>query len=290
MSKKLYWGVGILIVLFVGFLFYVQYDYGKFMDSLDSGREKSDPDDTAVSESPEGGEHVGEHEHADGTFHEGGPEEPLPGVEVPAEVPDPPKVQYTAPKGAVLTPEFPEMDPKADPVKAAYKRLEYIKNNPYAWGGVHSERATELIDQLMTESGPIRLIDHNHGDEVFELIDELCRQGDPRAAEVLIAHMCDGDLGGRVMADALAAIGPPAVPYILPYLTRDDTKGSDWIYIYGQVFESLARIGVQYRDDLGGILDHIIIPKFKEIAADEDNKRYRSSSVVQAREALEQLQ
>ena len=196
-------------------------------------------------------------------------------------------MEYTAPEGAVLKPDFPKVDPTDDPVKAAYKRLEYIKNNPYAWGGVYSPRATELIAELI----PARYAtDHNDGDEMDLLIYELCQQRDPRAAEALIAIMCDGGAMGQIMFDTLEVIGPPAVPYILPYLEREETYGSDWIVINLPVFDSLSRIGVRYRDDLGGILDHIIIPKFKEIAADEDNERYGRSTVIDAREALDRLQ
>ena len=89
--------------------------------------------------------------------------------------------------------------------------------------------------------------------------------------------------------NALEEIGPPAVPYILPYLEREDTKGSDWIYINCEVFNSLTLIGVQYRDDLGGIIDHIIIPKLKEIAADEESERYYHITVSDAQEALDRL-
>ena len=290
MSKKMYWALGVLILLLIGIgAFFIKSE----MDL--ANRKKEDEKRLAKDQAffekhqQEVPEHSEGHDHADGTFHDGAHEDPTPRVDMPTELPVEPKEQYAAPEGAVLKPDFPETDPKEDPVKAAYKRLEYIKNNPYAWGGVHSERATELIDQLMTEAGPIRLIDHNHGEEVSVMIDELCRQGDPRAAEVLIAHMSDGDIGGKVITDALVAIGPPAVPYILPYLERENTGETDTISILA-VFDPLALIGVRYRSDLGGILDHIIIPKFKEVAADEDSERYRRSSVVEAREALEKLQ
>ncbi len=213
------------------------------------------------------------HVHEDGTPHIGTHDEP--------------KVEYTAPEGAVTKPDFPKIDPNEDPVKAAYKRLEYIKNNPYAWGGVHSERATELIDQLMTESGPIRLIDHNHGDEVIGQIEELCEQGDPRAAAVLIAHMCDGDTLGQVMVDTLEEIGPPAVPYLLTYLEKDMTQGLD---MSTGMYDALGRIGARYQDDLDGIVDHIIIPKLEVIIADEDFEHFGATTIRYAREALNRLQ
>ena len=192
--------------------------------------------------------------------------------------------QSYIPEGAVVTPNFPAVDPSEDPVAAAYKRLEYIKNNPYAWGGVHSERATELIAVLLPPPEPV---DHNEGDELSTLMYELTLQGDPRAAEVIIANICDGYIGGT--GDALVEIGPPAVPYILPYLERGITEAGRFIYIRLAVFRSLSGIGVRYRDDLGGIVDHIIIPKFQEIAADENNERYANASVIHARKALSRL-
>ena len=153
--------------------------------------------------------------------------------------------QSYIPEGVAVTPDFPPVDPNADPVEEAYKRLEYIKNNPYAWGGVHSERATELIEQLVP---PPVLIDHNQGDEVSALMYELTQQGDPRAAEVfagVLSPTYEGYTGGT---EALVAIGPPAVPYVLPYLEMEDTMGSDWIVVKGGVFDSLSRIGELYRD------------------------------------------
>ena len=206
--------------------------------------------------------------------------------EVPHETHDPPAVsanQSYIPEGAAVTPNFPAVDPNEDPVEAAYKRLEYIKNNPYAWGGVHSERATELIAQLMPPTLPMN---HAHGDEVIEQISELITQNDPRAAEVLIAHMCDGGTAGAVMTDALGVIGPPAVPYILPYLEKGVAEGGTMSIA---IFYALIDIGKRYRGDLGGIVDHIIIPKLEVIAADEKYERYGSGTVMDAQEALDRL-
>ncbi len=277
MRNRFYWGIGVLfILLIIGATVFVlvkdrseMRQLEKELEALQKWKEDRETPEVSKEEHPAHG-----HFHEDGTFHVG-------------EDNDEPEVKYTVPPGAVLEPVFPKIDSKEDPVEAAYKRLEYIKNNPYAWGGVHSECATELIAQLMPVSYPT---DHDEGEERELLIDELCKQNDPRAAEVLIAIMCDGGMMGQIMFDTLEEIGPPAVPYILPYLEREDTMGSAKIYIGLPVFDSLSRIGTRYRDDLGGILDHIIIPKFKEIAADEDYKRYNTPVVIYAREALAKLQ
>ncbi len=191
-----------------------------------------------------------------------------------------PEVQYTAPQGAATTPNFPPVDPNEDPVAAAYKRLEYIKNNPYAWGGVHSPRATELMAAL---TPPHVSTDHAHGEEGIELIEELIVQDDPRAAEVLIANLFEGSIGGNRMIDAIVEIGPPSVPYVLPYLREDYVK-------VGFAVEILGRIGAAHRGDLGGIVEHILIPKFTAIAADSNFESFNPYAVLQAREELERLQ
>ncbi len=272
LSKRIFIGILVLLICGVVSVYFLRTDLSEEPIKIYTPVEPMPKPkaETPVRETEQDG-----HFHADGTWHEGAHDAHAP-----------PAVPGTAPPGVATTPDFPPVDPKEDPVEAAYKRLEYIKNNPYAWGGVHSERATELIAQLMP---PPVLIDHDHGDEVSALMYELTQQGDPRAAEVfagLLSPTYEGYTGG---GDALVAIGPPSVPYILPYLEREDTMGSDWIVVKGGVFDSLSRIGVRYRGDLSGIVDHLIIPKFQEIAADENNERYHKVSVISAREALSRL-
>ena len=197
---------------------------------------------------------------------------------------------WKPPADAVTTPEFPVVDPNADPVAEAYKWVAYLKNNPYAWGGVHSERATELIAVLMP---PPFLWDHAHGCEVDAQIQELIAQNDPRAAEVLITTLCEGSVSRKEMYDALVEIGPPAVPYLLHYLEKGIAGNA---YIYPAVFESLGRIGERYRGDLGGIVDHILIPKLEGIAADARDEDFAAkyarffAAVMEAQKALLRLQ
>ena len=229
------------------------------------------PKETAppVGDTSQGGHWHGDEWHAD-----------------PHETHDPPAVSVGKsyiPEGVAVTPDFPPVDPTQDPVEAAYKRLEYIKNNPYAWGGVHSERATELIAQLMP---PQKLRDHAHGDEMYEMIVELIAQNDPRAGEVLISILCEGSMGSRLMDDALVAIGPPAVPYILSYFEKGVAEGGR---MSPEIFDSLGHIGALYRGDLGGIVDHLIIPKLEVIAADEDAEIYDTPAQRRANEALSML-
>ena len=209
MRKKMYWGLATLIIVIIGaglFLFVNNQTKKPHLE-----QEHAETNNPLHQQNAQDGTEAAQdgHFHSDGTFHSEIPSDPMPQDDTP----DEPEVKWTAPKGVVLKPDFPKVDPKADPVKEAYKRLEYIKNNPYAWGGVHSERATELIAELLPAT---YAADHNEGDHRSELIYELCQQGDPRAAEALIAHMCDGGVGWVLMDEALEKIGPPAVPYILP--------------------------------------------------------------------------
>ena len=277
MSKKMIWGLATLLILIITATVWVVLHNRAYIKQLENDlagkqeiKEDRDKPSEQVNKKDLDTSHPDFHVHEDGTPHIGTHEAP--------------KVQNTAPEGAVLKPDFPKVDPKEDAVKAAYKRLEYIKNNPYAWGGVYSPRATELIAELMP---PPELINHNHGDQVTEMIDELCEQGDHRAAEVIIGLMCETFILGPSMTNALEDIGPPAVPYILPYLERYVAQGGTTSI---GMFDALGRISARYREDLGGIVDHIIIPKLEIIAADADNERYDSGSVIDAREALARLQ
>ena len=263
-SNRFFIGVLVLVVCCVGILYFLRTQTPKEPVVIYKPVEVEKPKETKppVGDPSEG------HVHADGTFHEG-----------THEADDPPAVSASKsyiPEGAAVTPDFPPVDPTQDPVEAAYKRLEYIKNNPYAWGGVHSERVTELIAQLMP---PPVLVAHGDGEEVYVLIEELIVENDPRAAAVLITNICDGAIAGHSMFDGLVAIGPPAVSYILPYLREDNV----WA---GMCAQFLARIAIDYPSDLGGIVDHIIIPKIAEIAGDEHFESYGSGTVIDAKAAL----
>ena len=273
MFIRKYWVLlSVFLVLIVGVsVYYLQTQPPKDPIVIYKTTEVEKPTTEApVEETQQGG-----HFHEDGTWHEGPHEAHAP--------PAAPAVENTAPPGTATKPDFPSVDPNEDLVEAAYKRLEYIKNNPYAWGGVHSKRATELIAQLLP---PPVLRDEAHGEAVMLQILDLIAENDPRAAEVLIANMCDGSILSVDMDNGLEAIGPPAVPYILPYLEKGIAEGG---YITLPVFESLGRLGARYRGDLGGIVDHIILPKLEVIAADEANEFYEHATVIFAQSALEKL-
>ena len=182
--------------------------------------------------------------------------------------------------------EIPEgiTDPE---VKKAWERVQYISENIWEWGGHPSDRAVQLIHQLMPPhgrfTGPTA---HRDVEDTINLLSELIRTGDPRAAETLTTYLCEGLIGGNNPIDALVEIGPPAVPYLIPYVF-DDTSSS---ILRGRAIRILGRIAVKHRKDLGGVVEHIIIPKFEEITklsfTGDHNIVFPRND---AREALERL-
>ena len=207
------------------------------------------------------------HVHEDGTVHEGEHHAPL---ETPP--PDWTPTQVQIPEGIT--------DPD---VKAAWERLDYISKNIWEWGGVPSAETEELIKQLMPPpdgfSGPTG---HSDAEDTINLLGSLDRN-DPRSAEVSVTYLCEGIVGGRGPVNALVEIGPPAVPLLINYLF-DDTMGAE-----SKPTDVLGEIAVKYRKELDGIVDHIIIPKFEEIAAIEDPPGNMTFPRKWAREALESL-
>jgi len=203
-----------------------------------------------VTETPPQPEELPQDEH----FHEGEHNAPI-----QAKTEPPPEVE--------LSPiQIPEgiTDPE---VLAAWQRLEYISLNIWEWGGVPSQRATELINQLMPPpegfSGPTA---HRDVEETIDLLGELAWSGDPRAAEVLATYLCEGSIGGRGPKNALVEMGLPAVPYLVPYMldmTRDPLLRS-------RAIEVLGRIAQNHREELGGIVEHILIPRLEAILSEEE--------------------
>lgn len=216
------------------------------------------------------------HFHDDGTFHADEPPDTIEPDEGKDNEPEPSRdftpTQVQIPEGIT--------DPD---VLAAWERVEYIANNIWEWGGVPSDRAVQLIDQLMPPpdefSGPSA---HSDAEETINLLGELAWSGDPRAAKVVATNYCNGIIGGNDPIDALVKIGPPSVPYILHYL-NDDTSDP------GGTVRALGEIAVKYREDLVGIVEHIIIPKLEEIAAIDDPPTRMVYPKVLAQEALARL-
>ncbi len=272
MKRKMYWGVVILIILLIGttgvfLLLNRTPTEPEVFYKTPSDRSQPQPEQNRIPK-----EHG--HVHEDGTFHVGDePEhisdEPEPIVRVSRDY-EPTRVQI--PEGI--------SDPK---VKAAWKRLDYIANNIWEWGGVPSQRAVELIDILMPPpdgfSGPTA---HQDVEDTINLLGELAWSNDPRAAEVVATYLCEGIIGGNDPIDALVKIGVPAVPYLVPYMLDETQKPM----LRRWPIEVLGRIAEEHRSDLDGIVDYIIIPRLETILSEETHDYDEEKG---AREALARL-
>ena len=166
-------------------------------------------------------------------------------------------------------------DPNDDPVTTAYKRLEYIKNNLHEWGDF-SPRTLELIDEMTPMPEPPKI--EGDGDLTVDLLKELSALRDPRSAEILIKYQMESGISGRPVREALIAMGPGSVPALVARLDHHYTKSS-----LGKPIRILIPIAVEHRSALGGIVEHIIIPKLEAIA---ENTIYKNT----AERAISELQ
>ncbi len=277
MRNKLYWGIGTLfILLIIGATVIVLFKDRAAMRQLETELEalqkrkdeqntaevlKEDQNTPEVSkeEHPEHG-----HIHEDGTFHVGEHDDPI----------QPPSRDYTPTQIQIP-------DGITDPdVKAAWERLDYIANNIWEWGGVPSNRAVELIDILMPLpdgfSGPTG---HRDGEEAINMLAELAWIGDPRAAEVIAKYNCEGLIGGLSIERMLIEMGVPAVPYLVSYMLDETHMPA----LRSNSIAALGPIAEKHRKDLGGIVEHIIIPRLEAILAEEEPDYFEGA---EAREAL----
>ena len=170
-----------------------------------------------------------------------------------------------------------------DPVAEAWARLDYIKANLHEWG-TFSTRAEELIDQLtpILNVMPEGVVETDAGViDSIPLLEELDDYGDPRSAKVFTEYLFNVMLG-RPQIEALIALGPPSVPFILPYLEEDVGR----VYIAAHI---LARIGEAHRAKLGGSVEHIIVPKMERLLAVDDPSKTVYYDKKELREALNRL-
>ena len=177
--------------------------------------------------------------------------------------------------------EIPEgiTDPE---VIAAWQRVDYIANNIWEWGGVPNAETPALIARLMPPpagfSGPTG---HSDGEETANLLFSL-DSNDPRSAVVVATYLCEGIFGGWSIIDMLVEIGGPAVPYLIPYML--DMERMPALRSYAIIV--LGRIGERHREDLDGIVDHILIPRLEAILAQEKPDYFEGKA---AREYLPRL-
>ena len=160
-------------------------------------------------------------------------------------------------------------------VAAAWARLEYISQNPQEWGNFSPE-ATKLMEQL-TPTWVMR--SEGEGEKAIELLDQLTKLHDPRSAEIFVNYLLNG-ISGKPMSEALIAIGPPSVPLLIPLLDTNADLG-------GRLTAPrlLGIIGSEYRQELGGAVEYIILPKLEKLATSDPIPEVRQI----ANEALSRL-
>jgi hypothetical protein len=177
-----------------------------------------------------------------------------------------------APEPAVQDGEDPTVQP-ADPEAAAWARLEYISQNPQEWGDL-SPQATELMAQL-TPTWAIST--EGEGEKAIHLLKKLGKLRDPRAAELFVNYM--SRVKGKRIRNTLMAIGPPAVLPLIPILANQDSTNR------GTAARILGAIGSEHRQDLGGAVEYILLPKLEKLATSDPEPRVRQY----ASEAVSQL-
>ena len=211
------------------------------------------------AEAPIGETEQDGHVHEDGTWHEGAHEaHQNPAAPSSVQIPD-----------GITDPE----------VLAAWQRLDDIAKNPFQWGGHPSARALELMDELT----PMWVIDdpHDHGEELMMTLDLLAAERDPRSAELLLTYQLDSPVSGRPIREALVAMGPASVPALIARLNPEDAAEAP----LSTVIKLLPPIVEQYRSELGGIVDYILIPRLEAIARGTGY----IGNISRARKALERL-
>lgn len=272
MNNKFYWGIGTLfILLIIGATVIVLVKDQAVMrqletelEALQKRKEDQKPPEVSKEEHPEHG-----HFHEDGTFHVGEHDDPIHPLSR-----DYTPTQIQIPDGIT--------DPE---VKAAWKRLDYIANNIWEWGGVPSARAEELIVELMPPpTGFFGEEGHHELEGTLDLLSELKQFRDPRAAEVFATYAGEGIVGGNAMNEALVEIGVPSVPFLIPYieppydrLVKNPTSAAF----------ALGHIGAKHRDELEGVIEHIIIPKLEALM--KSNAPLMSFPQMKASKSLKML-
>ena len=175
--------------------------------------------------------------------------------------------------------------PINDPVEMAWQRLDYISENIYEWGGIPSPKAPPLMEKLT----PVRMsIDHSEAELRSEYLALLAPLRDPRSVEIIVKSMFEGGIRGRPLEEALVAIGPPSVPHLIPYLDVEKSS-TDAL----KVADILAPISAKYRGELGGAVEHIILPKFRQLEAyfaDQNSIDFSLRRVKRMQTAIEKIQ
>lgn len=154
-----------------------------------------------------------------------------------------------------------------DPVAKAWAKVDYLAANPFAWGGNADPRTAGLVQQLMPR--PEGIEDEAHAEGLLLPLAKLIRLRDPRAIETLVAYLCWDYMAYGRLGPAVSAMGPLAIPYLLPYLEEEPPKEGEYFSGFTTAAGFLSIIGKRHREELDGIVEYIILPKLAEILAKE---------------------
>ncbi|MYK21022.1 hypothetical protein F4054_02035 [Candidatus Poribacteria bacterium] len=263
LSNRIFIGILVLLICGVVSVYFLRTDIPEEPIKIYTPVE---PMPKPKTEAPIGETERGGHVHEDGTWHEGAHEaHQNPAAPSSAQIPD-----------GITDPE----------VLAAWQRLDYIAKNPFEWGGHQSDRALELMDELT----PMWVIDdpHDHGEELMMTLDLLAEERDPRSAALLLMYQLDSPVSGRPIREALAAMGPAAVPAVIARLNPEDAAD---VFMAPIIRDVVVPIVAQHRSELGSIVDYIILPRLEAIAALEDppGDTFVVSNRSRARDALARI-
>ena len=259
--KTLISSICILLAICLAIYFYAEWQKQEFDATLPVPPEPPAEEQT-------GGHWHGDEWHADDAH---GQDDWQPGDEL---IPSVDWQPNTRPHEAAKPGNLGELDAE-DPVAKAWAKVDYIADNPFAWGGHADPRTPALIAQL-TPPPVIMGSDEGAPDDISEdivmLMEELCPLRDPRSIEILVAYKVESPFSGSPLTDALIAMGPPVVPHLIPYL---DLKEEDEYYTRGVATAAriLGPVGTRYREDLEGIVEHIILPKLEQLYAENPRNR-----------------
>ena len=113
------------------------------------------------------------------------------------------------------------------------------------------------------------------GETEIAYLKDLSALRDPRSADLLLSWQMDSGVMGKPVDDALVAMGPASVPALIARLDdlSDDSPLSTPMSL-------LMQIVTKHRTELGGIVEHIIIPKFEAIAASHTVYHYYAGKLI----------
>ena len=273
MNRKLLFGISIALLCIIGVGVYLWYDINTFEKSLSSDAKiegKQERIDRVTSTANEIGE---SHKELEET--------------TPVEVPEQVEREISeiiehledlhAPEPATEDEEDSTQQP-VDPVAAAWARLEYISQNPQEWGEFSPE-AAELMAQL-TPTWVINYETDGEGpaEDAMRLLVKLTSFQDPRSAEVIANYLKEGF--GLSNEDVIP-IGPPLVPSLIPLLDANTLAEGRLMGV-----DILGILSEKHRHELGGAVEHVILPKLEQIAMSDPEpliQRYAREAIARLR-------